>query len=1562
LDVHIDDPNAHDIVPTVEALVENLSFDGVGDPPLPVQTLGEAVSALVGAVAAEPPYIGQWKPSTGFSGIPDWGILKLDDADLVSRNLLASTNDPGDIYPYYYRAPSPARDLEFLIPGNDPATDPLWNSEVPGGLLPGTGAGEAYSGGFTRDGTSPDQPVMRTARVMGQPTTSRQAVTVSGSFYPADRGVLALVHWPPGGSLDDFLTQPLLDRCIAATLCGQGVTNLPVGGSIGDPCIRVDSIGAPSVAPLVDGDAGGIFAPGTDEDDEYDPFAFPGYSSGQYDLREIVTGFADDGSPLRPPWNDWDQDAANGARRYFGTFVPGPGQVRLGTVPAANDPGDHAPVQPYGIPVLGGGALLYDPVPATFVDGFRVLEGVGGIANTIIWENSEEDQDKNFFGYRLPVLQDYTAETGLKWTPRGEDANTTKETFRFLQPKEPNSGSGLVDGFLPTAGNYANFDEDFWGWQVARYRHSFLLPEAVGGHPPSTDDFRTQHIETSIPNGTEKILTAGLDYDLIDPDRAIILISGVTQQAGGPGNTFPLPPADVTVQAMPNDDGTQIVISRLGASGSTTVNLLILEYRGPPGGENEFLVRSRDLRVAGDATVWSPEEPFVDLTKVAVFSGGAMNNGGNPAPTDWHAHLALAFVRVDGDLEAEYALSVPALSEFVWQAVEFTGSAWNVLSGPTARLPPGVFPVPASYPLGGAGPFDPTHTWIYGMLKSDTAGASFDQGFRAYLNGAGTVINVEVPQSAVGKTVHVTFLENPYLTVQQFVRNNQWNGLFTAQLLDGADFVGVPDIGRAWPWTHGFAQTGGASQMLPVLWQYTLTDGDTVDFKREQSGEFFSYHFQLMSFNGTKATLPAGKTEVGTYHMLHFKREADFEAFVRDGVAPNHPVDGYEMYGVYLLDPAVPSNPEEDENIVNTETSLNAFSPFGPAPDYGYAAMPYHPLRSTVVIDSTWMVDPSNTPGGIDTAEWSWISESSGGDPHVMWVSGVRYLLPRRTDDGTKSLEVDLSVTGSDFWYTYRTEDNDLTGDPQTSPAAISSPAPMFIGIAPFSFELDPILGPTYDPQGLTNTFGTRRQRMEFPYRLMGSNGSGNFGESNGPQEADAITVSTGANDLLLLGDLVDPAFSENALPRVFTRRPLAHRDADGSALPFTFADGHGVPFVDVGTGGGPKKLLYHSTRFSDGDIRGAFGNFQDPAELPKGYSEFFTYEKDGRERFLDETYRYAGQSFRLVSDALPGNLTDEQADQLDGPGMQSWTGGLTPIPVRAGRTSATHWALASWLQSGVYQIDLVTASGAQVAGLQVAGLPDRNPPLSDGARYPFPSAGLLMYPQIDYSDGYRPSLVDGDIPSVQPDYSVIPGHEVLGVSREHTRVFDAAWSRSGNPADVSGQPFLTFRIDGLTLDDFKYRPSGSGTPGGMSLTGIAIMVKVPGLTTRMDLGRRDGAGPSKQDALLDGAGCQVVGSETFDGVDPETGVVYSQVKVNVGPYANLTKVVTNPPAENDGEVPVMVQVRMTDTATDYTFDRQALSPGEFEAFDGAGVSASKVRGIVGIRVVRTDGETTVAP
>ena len=1177
IDSHLDDPKAAHMASAIE-------HDGAPDVLISGNVEG-ALDELIGTVMERPPFVGEWARHSAFTGIPDWGTLKLRDQSLDNFNLLTNLADgytAGTVFPYYFTSPGPAQDAEFTQKGGDPRTDHLWNDGLQGDSEPGMGWGTAHNGAFTRDGdqAGTGKEVFKTHMLITRPTgtdpqTGRPArlpVTISGSLFPADRGVIALFHLPPGEDgvtmKDAFLAQPLISdetdplgeqgRVVAALLLGSGILD--------EQCLQ--EAGNCDNASICDGGPGGIFALGT-SDGKYNPFAFPGRAAGQYDLQEIHTGVDGlNGNPLVAPYDDYDDDGNPGAARAASATVPAPGQVRLGT-----DPDAGVDVVSNGIPVLGATSSMYAVAPTA---------QNGSLGNPI--HGDALVRDSNFFRYRLPVLKDYSPETGLKWTPRGEDATATLETHRFFEAAAPIASTypdgTATSGTLRSAGFYeSSFDEDYWVWQVARYRQSFLLPSTA---------------------------------------------------------------------------------------------------------------------------------------------------------------------------------------------------------------------------------------------------------------------------------------------------------------LDGA------------------------------------------------------------------------REEIGTYWLVHFKTEADFEKFAREGIFPWDASEGYEVYGTSLVST---SHVEEDGNIANEWAAATPpQAPRGPAPAYGYAADPYHQLRSTLMLDPDGVSVPAAT-----TNAWDWSTTSTPGDEEVMWASGVAYFVPRNPANGNSAFTldgIDLAL-GAGFWTSYRTDDDDLSGAGNTAPAVIASMNPMHVAHAAFAYganpggedsSLDLVVGaagaahvPTTDYQ--------RRHRFELPYTFLGSNGGGVFGPANGPLDADTLVYdTTGLAAMTLQGDDTEPAFSADAKIRAYFRRPLQHEAENTAVLPYSSANGHGL-LLDPNPS---FTMLFHSTRFDKANKVGIYGNFVVAAHggaLPNTtYSELYVAAKDTRESFLDETYRWRPAFLGYDS---PAGYDATTIAHLVGPGMGGWVGGPIETPVRVGLCSGAPFNTQSWLLMEEFLVDM-----SANADLQVAGLPDRNPPVSAAAHAPFPSAGILLYPQKDYSTGYAPQT-GTHITDNQPDYTGLTG------VRQYVRVFDVAFSNhagggSTPPVEAAGSSEVTIRLDGVHMEDILYLAPG---PGGSADDRIAVMVKVPGLTTWMDAGRAHGSGPGKQDPVLDGAGCLILGDRTYSFTDPETGYKGCYLTLDVGPVASffenvaaLSAYTSGSPA---GEVPLLVKVLMADGAVNYNLENK-YSGGSFGAVE-PGADPREVRGLIGIEVVHPD-TTLISP
>lgn len=607
----------------------------------------------------------------------------------------------------------------------------------------------------------------------------------------------------------------------------------------------------------------------------------------------------------------------------------------------------------------------------------------------------------------------------------------------------------------------------------------------------------------------------------------------------------------------------------------------------------------------------------------------------------------------------------------------------------------------------------------------------------------------------------------------------------------------------------------------------------------------------------------------GSFFFLHFKREKFFEEFARDGLAPTDA----KLYSPGLVDWSTP------EAVANIASSADADG----------VARSYHVVRSRVVEDP----DATATPT-FSSILYGYATNID----QVVWISGIAYFLPIDINSpfAPNFRITDLQATlGNLFKATYHTSDDKVV--------VLSNPMPLFLSLSPFSYS-------TENPGYITPPFGfvgdlakqVRRQRLEFAFDDLGA-----FSLASGPLTTDnGVLLISGGGLLSFAGDGDTPAFSRDAKMRLFVRRPAGHTIWSSAVVPIA---GEVIPPADGNV------VLFHTTAYSNLGTP-MYGNF---TSAGVALVSLETDLKDTQERFLDEVYRWNSK--------WPGVPATPQSYLL-GPGIP---GGIaspnTALLVRPGTVADPNYTSASWIQGGVphYLDDLNNV--AVDDDLQVSGMPDRSPPLSDGVKYPIPSSGLVMYPYLDYQIGVRPSTVDSDISGSQPNYSAITG------DRSYIRAFDVGFSRSATPDPTANQPYFTLKVSGVKLENLAY--TGFVPPGPRGLT---IFIKVPGATTWLDIGRVDGDGPSKQDGVLDGAGCQVVGIDTFDGIDPDTGIVFCQVRCHVGPAQNLF-------VNTASEVPVLVKVVLFDNANGKFFNAVQ---------GGASGSSGDIRGVLGLEIIRT--------
>ena len=333
--------------------------------------------------------------------------------------------------------------------------------------------------------------------------------------------------------------------------------------------------------------------------------------------------------------------------------------------------------------------------------------------------------------------------------------------------------------------------------------------------------------------------------------------------------------------------------------------------------------------------------------------------------------------------------------------------------------------------------------------------------------------------------------------------------------------------------------------------------------------------------------------------------------------------------------------------------------------------------------------------------------------------------------------------------------------------------------------------------------------------------------------------------------------------------------------------------------------LSFNSTYTADLKFTNAYDPNESGAELyRKPFSGLFTARKDTQERFLDESYRLDHRFLEVVDSAVNNNLM--------GAGMPE---GFLPIELSVRDDSdisstegISKHGKAGFLRNGLHWLaGIQSGTIGQEGYAQVRGMPQLANNVLSGGKYGQPRRGVLTAPSIDYTasgfipnESYQSSWVtDANLgnaytPGVADKYYAQPDNSITTSNLKErpfsfVRTFDVEFSRSGTLENMVGTSRFKLRLVGLEFNNIDFQ--NASRP-------LTVYVKVPGLTTWLDVGRNNGDGPSKQSLEYDGAGCFISSQEGFF---VEEAVHYLDLELEVGPNASFF-------VNSDNEVPVLVK------------------------------------------------------
>jgi hypothetical protein len=374
-------------------------------------------------------------------------------------------------------------------------------------------------------------------------------------------------------------------------------------------------------------------------------------------------------------------------------------------------------------------------------------------------------------------------------------------------------------------------------------------PAAVGiTVAPPAGDFRTQLVKLVIPAGAGSATAAApASFAAVDPARAIVLISGVTQHAMGWTAQTRQNPNQISA-AVELVDGATLRATRSSTSvaQTDTVWALVIEYVGAPGGANELVVRDRRLHTWGSSASsasYGPIGAVASTAKVVVFNAGVVN------PNTGAGHYDRGDVRAFIDASKTVQLSRRDGSGAIrssHQVVEFTGSNWEIQTGDATPSPhsPGGGPESGGTNVTIASVGDVSQAWVY--FNWDTNSGNLDErGHRVWLTSPTNLRVQEGSTATATKTVRWYVLRNPDLRVQTGAADAQFTSSLTASI---SGFTPVASAERSFAWVAGLT-SGDGSNHPRDMWQFELAGGSTISLERGYSGDSLGYRYFVVELD-----------------------------------------------------------------------------------------------------------------------------------------------------------------------------------------------------------------------------------------------------------------------------------------------------------------------------------------------------------------------------------------------------------------------------------------------------------------------------------------------------------------------------------------------------------------------------------------------------------------------------------------------------------------------------------------------------------------------------------------
>jgi hypothetical protein len=261
---------------------------------------------------------------------------------------------------------------------------------------------------------------------------------------------------------------------------------------------------------------------------------------------------------------------------------------------------------------------------------------------------------------------------------------------------------------------------------------------------------RVQYVSGTVPDGvTQHVLTAPTHFQAIGSLSSAFILPATTYPTVGLGTEGGLSQTRCWALNCDINTTSQILLNRGNETGATDFAFWIIEYVGPAGGPNEFIMRGKRIfNFDPDSAETTDSNPIFGITNVnrtVPFINGRHENANSSALRNFIASCSFVASGANWVAQLHRSLTTNGDPTYVVYAVEFTGSNWSVEPGFIS------FWLPNTNDDTAITPVTVGKAWLYGHFRAGDRDTPAGQTFYAWLQGTDTLRTrtIEVSNTSV---------------------------------------------------------------------------------------------------------------------------------------------------------------------------------------------------------------------------------------------------------------------------------------------------------------------------------------------------------------------------------------------------------------------------------------------------------------------------------------------------------------------------------------------------------------------------------------------------------------------------------------------------------------------------------------------------------------------------------------------------------------------------------------------------------------------------------------------